>query len=49
MRADANALIVDDTFVQQVGGNVVGRRVRYARSSGDDTTTSPWYESDGER
>ena len=44
VRADANALIVDDTFVQQVGGNVVGRRVRYARSSGDDTTTSPWFE-----
>ena len=44
VRADANALIVDDTFVQQVGGNVVGRRVRYVRSSGDDTTTSPWYE-----
>src|SRR5688572_13196005 len=44
VRADAHALIVDDTFVQQAGGNVVGRRVRYARSSGDDTTTSPWYE-----
>lgn len=44
VRADANALIVDDTFVQEVGGSVVGRRVRYARSSGDDTTTSPWYE-----
>jgi putative ABC transport system permease protein len=44
VRADANALIVDDTFVQQVGGNVVGRRVRYVPSSGDDTTTSPWYE-----
>jgi hypothetical protein len=44
VRTDATAVIVDDTFVQQVGGNVVGRRVRYARSSGDDTTTSPWYE-----
>ena len=44
VRADANALIVDDTFVQRVGGNVVGRRVRYVRSSDDDTTTSPWYE-----
>ena len=32
------------TFVQRVGGNVVGRRVRYARSDDDDTTTSPWYE-----
>lgn len=44
VRPDANALIVDDTFVQQVGGNVIGRRVRYARSSGDDTTASPWFE-----
>ena len=44
VRPDATAVIVDDTFVQQVGGNVVGRRVRYARSGDDDTTTSPWYE-----
>ena len=44
VRADANALIVDYTFVQKIGGNVVGRRVRYVRSSGDGTTTSPWYE-----
>ena len=44
VRVDASAVIVDDTFVQHVGGNVVGRRVRYARSGDDDTTTSPWYE-----
>ena len=41
---DSSAVVVDDTFVQRVGGNVVGRRVRYARSGDDDTTTSPWYE-----
>ena len=44
VRVDANALIVDDTFVQQVGGNVVGRRVRYAPSGDGDPTTSPWFE-----
>jgi predicted permease len=44
VRADSHAVIVDDTFVQRVGGNVVGRRIRYARSGDDDPTTSPWYE-----
>ena len=44
VRPDSTVVMVDDTFVQQVGGNVVGRRVRYARSGDDDTTTSPWYE-----
>jgi ABC-type antimicrobial peptide transport system permease subunit len=44
LRPDASAVLVDDTFVQRFGGNVVGRRVRYARSGADDTTTSPWYE-----
>ncbi len=44
VRPDSNAVIVDDTFVQRVGCNVVGRRVRYARTSDDDTTKSPWYE-----
>jgi hypothetical protein len=44
MHPDSRAVIVDDTFVQEVGGNVVGRRVRYGRSGDDDTTTSPWYE-----
>src|SRR5829696_6070356 len=44
VRPDANAVMVDDTFVRHVGGNVLGRRVRYARSGDDDTTMSPWYE-----
>jgi len=44
-RRDATTVIVDSTFVQKSGGgNVVGRRVRYARTGDDDTTTSPWYE-----
>ena len=44
MHPDSRTVIVDDTFVQVVGGNVVGQRVRYGRSGDDDTTTSPWYE-----
>ena len=44
LHPDSRAVIVDDTFVQEAGGNVVGRRVRYGRSGDDDTTTSPWYE-----
>jgi len=43
-RPAASAVIVDDTFVKQAGGNVVGRRVRYARSGDDTKTQSPWYE-----
>jgi putative ABC transport system permease protein len=43
-RPDSHVVVVDDTFVQQIGGNVIGRRVRYARSGDDDTTTSPWHE-----
>ena len=44
LRPEPTAVVVDDTFVQQVGGNVVGRRVRYSASNGGDDTQSPWYE-----
>jgi ABC-type antimicrobial peptide transport system permease subunit len=44
-RPDASAVMVDDTFVQQHGGgNVVGRRVRYARSPDGETPPGPWFE-----
>jgi len=43
-RPDASVVIVDDTFVKLVGGNVVGRRVRYGRPGDDTTTQNPWYE-----
>lgn len=38
------AVIVDDTFVQEVGGSVIGRRIRYSASYEGDPTNSPWYE-----
>lgn len=41
----ASAVIVDETFVHQLGGaNVVGRRVRYAASADGETPPSRWYE-----
>ena len=43
-RPDATAVIVDDTFVQRIGGNVVGRRLRYTASYDGDRTQSPWLE-----
>jgi putative ABC transport system permease protein len=43
-RSGATAVIVDDTFVRRIGGNVVGRRVRYAGSRDRDTPPSPWFE-----
>jgi putative ABC transport system permease protein len=44
VRPDANAVIVDDTFTRSLGGNVVGRRVRYTSSRGDQVDVSPWFE-----
>jgi putative ABC transport system permease protein len=44
VRPDASAVIVDDTFVRQVGGSVVGRRLRYARSPDGETPPSRWFE-----
>ena len=44
-RTGASAVIVDDTFVQRIGGgNVVGKRVRYAGSLDGGTPSSPWFE-----
>jgi predicted permease len=41
----AVAVIVDDTFVQRLGGgNVIGKRVRDAGSVDGEPTTSPWFE-----
>jgi ABC-type antimicrobial peptide transport system permease subunit len=47
---DADALpkptvvIVDDTFVRKVGGNVIGRRLRYVDTEEGDAAKNPWYE-----
>jgi predicted permease len=43
-RPEPTVVIVDDTFVREVGGNVVGRRIRYTASYDGDATNSPWYE-----
>jgi predicted permease len=43
-RPGAPAVIVDDTFVQEIGGNVVGRRMRYAASPDGSTPAGPWFE-----
>jgi putative ABC transport system permease protein len=43
-RPQPTVVIVDDTFVQKVGGNVLGRRIRYSASYEGDVTNSPWYE-----
>ena len=43
-RTESSVVIVDDTFVQRIGGNVIGRRVRYAAAREGDLTRSPWYE-----
>jgi predicted permease len=43
-RPKPTAVIVDDTFVQEVGGNVIGRRIRYTASYEGDATSSPWHE-----
>jgi predicted permease len=43
-RAEPTVVIVDDTFVQKIGGNVIGRRIRYTGGEEGDPTTSPWYE-----
>jgi putative ABC transport system permease protein len=43
-RPEPNVVIVDDTFVQNVGGNVLGRRIRYSARYEGDATNSPWYE-----
>jgi hypothetical protein len=43
--AEATAVIVDDTFVRRLGGgNVLGQRVRYARSADGETPPSAWFE-----
>jgi putative ABC transport system permease protein len=44
VRPQPTVVIVDDTFVQKVGGNVIGRRIRYSASYEGDATNSPWYE-----
>ncbi len=44
VRPKPTVVIVDDNFVQKVGGNVIGRRIRYSESSEGDPTKSPWYE-----
>jgi hypothetical protein len=44
VRPQPTVVIVDDNFVQKVGGNVIGRRIRYAASYEGDATNSPWYE-----
>jgi predicted permease len=44
VRPQPTVVIVDDTFVQKVGGNVIGRRIRYTASYDGDVTNSPWYE-----
>ena len=44
VRPEPTVAIVDDTFVQAVGGNVIGRRIRYTASYDGDATNSPWYE-----
>jgi predicted permease len=43
-RPDASVVMVDDTFVQRVGGNLVGRRVRYAGSPDGERPPSQWFE-----
>jgi predicted permease len=43
-RPEPTVVIVDDTFVQNVGGNVLGRRIRYSARYEGDVTNSPWYE-----
>ena len=44
VRPDASPVIVDDTFVQRIGGNVVGRRVRYAGSRDGENPPSQWFD-----
>jgi putative ABC transport system permease protein len=44
VRPQPTVVIVDDNFVQRVGGNVIGRRIRYSASYEGDVTNSPWYE-----
>jgi len=44
VRPDASAVMVDDTFVRLIGGNVVGRRVRYAGSNDGETPPSRWFD-----
>jgi putative ABC transport system permease protein len=44
-RTGANTVVVDQVFADRMGGgNVVGRRIRYSNSSGDQTKWSEWYE-----
>jgi hypothetical protein len=44
-RPKPTVVIVDDTFVQKVGGgNVIGRRIRHTGTDEGDPTNSPWYE-----
>ena len=43
-RPEPTVVIVDDTFVQKIGGNVIGRRVRYTGTEEGDPTNSPWFE-----
>jgi predicted permease len=45
--ADANttAIVVDQRFADALGGNVLGRRIRYSRVDRDGAPqTSPWHE-----
>jgi predicted permease len=44
VRPEPTVAIVDDRFVQRVGGNVVGRRLRYTAAREGDLTQSPWFE-----
>jgi putative ABC transport system permease protein len=44
VRPQPTVVIVDDNFVQTVGGNVIGRRIRYSATGDGDVTNSPWYE-----
>jgi hypothetical protein len=48
-REDATAVIVSKTFAERIAGgaNVIGRRVRYAQSSGADTEEGQWFEIAG--
>jgi predicted permease len=44
VQSEPTAVIVDETFVREAGGgNVVGRRVRYAASPDDQTPASRWF------
>lgn len=47
--ADSKAVIVNRFFAEQLAGdgNVVGRRLRYVKQSGETALEGPWYEIAG--